>query len=96
VHVSQQHDLSNQAFHPKHRAIATCGTDYCVKIWPLPPLPDPYPNEPLTPKGYRPKVIHFPLFSTARMFENFVDSIQWSVTTSLFSTPETCSLFGIG
>ena len=24
-------------------------------------------------------IVHFPLFSTARMFENFVDSIEWYV-----------------
>ncbi|ODO00736.1 hypothetical protein L198_03062 [Cryptococcus wingfieldii CBS 7118] len=64
-------------FHPSKRAIATCGMDYKVKIWALPPFPDPYPMSLPTPRGYRPKVLHFPIFSTSRLVAGFLDWVGW-------------------
>ncbi|WWD20185.1 hypothetical protein CI109_104661 [Kwoniella shandongensis] len=65
------------AFHPTKRAIATCGMDYVVKIWPLPPLPEITVRPVPTPRGYRPAVIHFPLFLTNRFHDDFLDHIDW-------------------
>ncbi|WVQ75114.1 hypothetical protein IAR50_004723 [Cryptococcus sp. DSM 104548] len=64
-------------FHPSKRAIATCGMDYRVKIWALPPFPDPFPAPLPTPKGYRPKVLHLPIFSTSRIVPGFLDFVSW-------------------
>lgn len=79
VSVTQGRQSLFQAFHPRYRAIATCGCDHIVKIWSLPPFPEAKPNEMPTPIGYRPVIVYFPLFSTNRLHEHVVDTIEWCV-----------------
>jgi polycomb protein EED len=74
-------DVVSLAFHPTQRAIVTTGQDYSVRIWALPEYPevtDPFEIR-RTPPGYRPEIIHFPLFATQRLHENPVDCIEWLV-----------------
>jgi polycomb protein EED len=66
-----------QAFHPRHCAIATSGGDHHVKIWALPAMPMPERRPVSTPRGYRPKIIHFPVFSTSRIHGGAADWIDW-------------------
>lgn len=75
------------AFHPRHAALVTGGGDHLIKIWALPPLPKAT-RRGVTPRGYRPTVVYFPIFSTARMHDEFVDWVDWSV----HSVHEDCGL----
>ena len=65
-----------QSFHPRHAALMTGGADHAVKIWALPKFPLPDKNF-TTPRGYRPQVLHFPIFSTARIHDSIVDWVEW-------------------
>ncbi|WVF68577.1 hypothetical protein IAT40_003346 [Kwoniella sp. CBS 6097] len=69
--------VASVAFHPTKDAMASCGLDRAVKVWPLPPLPEPEQSPTPTRLGYRPKIVHLPLFSTTRLFDDFTDYIEW-------------------
>ena len=68
--------IADQAFHPYHGAIATCGIDRTVKIWALPPFPKCQRSS-SSPRGYRPHVIFHPIFSTSYIHSDYVDQVQW-------------------
>ncbi|WVQ96119.1 hypothetical protein IAU59_003221 [Kwoniella sp. CBS 9459] len=76
-HGGHRFYVTSVAFHPTKNAIASCGVDRAVKIWPLPPLPEPEVSISPTPIGYRPTIVYLPLFSTTRMFADFTDYIEW-------------------
>lgn len=72
------------AFHPMCDAIATCGMDYQVRIWPLPKFPDfsndsknPPQRSEHQPPAQRPHLVQWPLFATGRLHEDVVESIEW-------------------
>ncbi|WVR08181.1 hypothetical protein IAU60_005227 [Kwoniella sp. DSM 27419] len=69
--------VTSAAFHPVKAAIATCGIDRQVKIWPLPVMPDAEFPPPPTPRGYRAQIVPLPLFSSSRLFEDYTDYIEW-------------------
>ncbi|WVW86784.1 hypothetical protein I302_108838 [Kwoniella bestiolae CBS 10118] len=69
--------VASASFHPTKNAIATVGLDRHVKIWPLPAFPRPSLKGVPTPKGYRARIIHLPLFSSTRLHEDFVDNVEW-------------------
>ncbi len=70
------------AFHPTRNLIVTCGTDYQVRIWAIPPereLPEAGMRHERTglKDGYRPHVVYLPLFATGRLHISVVDCIEW-------------------
>nr|XP_018260177.1 uncharacterized protein I303_07094 [Kwoniella dejecticola CBS 10117]OBR82335.1 hypothetical protein I303_07094 [Kwoniella dejecticola CBS 10117] len=77
--------VADAAFHPTKNAMATAGLDRQVKIWPLPELPKASIKPIPTPRGYRAKLIHLPLFSTSRLHADFVDNIEWLNEYTLMS-----------
>lgn len=62
-----------QDFHAGRNFIATCGLDHCVKIWRVPQLSTPDPDDMVYHRD------QLPVFSSSAIHDSKVVSIRWYV-----------------